>query len=86
MNYIREAEIQSSRRKPNSLQFALHPSSSQSTIAIWIWYAPLGTCINTVGDTILMWVKPWFSAEAGKGFRKRENGGVFYYTIFGESQ
>ena len=36
------------------LQFALHPSSSQSEIAIGIWYAPLGTCINTVGDTISM--------------------------------
>ena len=42
------------------------------------------SCINTVGDTISMQVKPWFSAEAGTDFLKRENGGVFYYTIFGD--
>ena len=42
------------------------------------------SCVNTVGDTILMWVKPWFSSEAGKDFLKRENGGVFYYIIFGK--
>ena len=41
-------------------------------------------CIKTVGDTILMQVKPWFSSEVGKVFLKRENGGGFYYTIFGE--
>jgi hypothetical protein len=32
----------------------------------------------------LIEVEPWFSAEAGKDFLNRENGGVFYYIIFGE--
>ena len=41
--------------------------------------AHLGTCINTIGDTILMVVEPWFSHEVGKDFRKRENGGEEYY-------
>ena len=31
-----------------------------------------------------MWVEPWFSHEVGKDFGKWENGGGFYYTIFGE--
>ena len=31
--------------------------------------------LRTIGDTILMVVKPWFSHEVGKDFRKRENGG-----------
>ena len=31
-----------------------------------------------------MQVKPWFSHEVGKDFLNRENGGGFYYTIFGE--
>ena len=31
-----------------------------------------------------MQVEPWFSHEVGKDFLKRENGGVFYCTIFGE--
>ena len=33
------------------------------------------SCVNTVGDTILVVGKPWFSHEVGKDFRKRENGG-----------
>ena len=41
--------------------------------------------VNTVGDTILMWVKPWFSSKAGKDFRKRENGGKGYYLGVGKS-
>ena len=40
--------------------------------------------LNSVGDTISMQVEPWFSREVGKDFRKRENGDVFYYTIFGK--
>ena len=51
---------------------------SVSTITIWIFVW------NTVGDTILMVVEPWFLAEAGKASLERENGGGFYYTIFGE--
>ena len=43
-----------------------------------------GSCVNTVGDTILMQVEPRFSHEVGKDFLKRENGGGLYYTIFGE--
>ena len=42
------------------------------------------SCINTVGDTILMVVKPWFSHEVGKDFLKWENGGGKYYLDFGE--
>ena len=41
----------------------------------------LDSCVNTVGDTILMQVEPWFSAEVGKDFRKRENGGDLYYDM-----
>ena len=41
----------------------------------------LDSCVNTVGDTILMQVEPWFSHEVGKEFLKWENGGVFYYDI-----
>ena len=33
--------------------------------------------MNTVDDTILMVVEPWFSSEVGKDFLKRENGGEF---------
>ena len=40
--------------------------------------------LRTIGDTILMQVKPWFSHEVGKDFRKRENGGGKYYLDFGE--
>ena len=32
----------------------------------------LDSCVNTIGDTILMQVKPWFSHEVGKDFRRRE--------------
>ena len=31
-----------------------------------------------------MQVETGFSSEVGKDFQNRENGGVFYYTIFGE--
>ena len=41
----------------------------------------LDSCVNTVGDTILMQVEPWFSAEVGKEFGKRENGGDLYYDM-----
>ena len=44
-----------------------------------------GACVNTVGDTISMQVEPWFSAEAGKDFLKRENGGEMYYHDMGKS-
>ena len=37
--------------------------------------------MHTVGDTILIWVKPGFSLEVGKGFRKRENDGGKDYQI-----
>ena len=39
------------------------------------------SCVNTVGDTILMQVKPWFSHEAGKDFLKWENDGEKCYDI-----
>ena len=55
----------------------------QSRITICICYISLNSCINTVGDTILMVVKPWFSHEVGKDFRKWENGGVLYYHDIG---
>ena len=42
------------------------------------------SCVNTVGDTSSILVKPWFSLEAGKDFRKRENGGEWYHLILGE--
>ena len=43
------------------------------------------SCVNTIGDTILMQVKPWFSSEVGKDFRKRENGGEMYYCDIGKN-
>ena len=43
----------------------------------------LDSCVNTVGDTISMQVESWFSHEVGTDFLKWENGGGFYYTIFG---
>ena len=39
--------------------------------------------MNTVDDTILMVVEPWFSSEVGKDFLKRETVVWLYYTIFG---
>ena len=49
----------------------------------------MGSCVNTVGDTISMpnWLdgKPWFSHEVGKDFRKWENGGVDDYHDMGKS-
>ena len=42
---------------------------------------PLGTCVNTVGDTISMVVEPWFSHEVGTDFLKWENGGILYYDM-----
>ena len=44
----------------------------------------LGSCVNTVGDTVSMHVEPWFSQEVGKDFRKRENGGGKYYLMLGK--
>ena len=40
--------------------------------------------MNTVDDTILMVVEPWFSSEVGKDFLKRENGGKRYYYDIGK--
>ena len=41
-------------------------------------------CVNTVGDTISMWVEPWFSHELGTDFLKRENGGGCDYHDMGK--
>ena len=70
-------------RKPNSPTICTPPQFLAIHNSHLDLVCPLGTCINTVGDTILLQVKPGFSAEAGKDFLKRENGGGFYYTIFG---
>ena len=70
-------------RKPNSPTIFTPPQFFAIHNIHLDLVCPLGTCINTVGDTILMQVKPRFSAEAGKDFLKRENGGGFYYIIFG---
>ena len=40
---------------------------------------PKNQDLKTIGDTILIQVKLWFSHEVGKDFRKWENGGVLYY-------
>ena len=39
--------------------------------------------MNTVDDTILMVVEPWFSSEVGKDFLKWENGGGFILSYVG---
>ena len=65
-------------RKPNSPTICTPPQF------LAIHNTHLDSCVNTVGDTILMYVKPWFSSKAGKDFLKRENGGGLYYIIFGE--
>ena len=44
----------------------------------------LDSCVNTVGDTISMWVEPWFSHEVGKDFLKWENGGELCYLGVGK--
>ena len=43
-----------------------------------------GGLLRTIGDTILMYVKPWFSLKVGKDFRKREKGGEKDYHDMGK--
>ena len=56
-------------RKPNVPTIYIPPQF------LAIHNSHLDSCINTIGDTILMQVEPWFSHEVGKDFRKWENGG-----------
>ena len=56
-------------RKPNSfISYIQHQF-------LTIHSTHLDFCVNTVDDTILMVVTPWFSSEARKDFRNWENDG-----------
>ena len=56
------------------------------SIVIANHHRPKIWAVKTIGDTILMQVKPWFSAEVGKDFLKREDGGECDYHVLGKEQ